>query len=128
MLKAQKALMKNLPVLMEKAGMSQTDLAHATGQHAPQINRYLRGKGGPPKLDKLEALAEALGVSIAALIGDDVPEPVKRENPVAEQRLEIARFALTDREDNDVRIVWDTLAHIFKDRAARKNKGGTQRA
>lgn len=59
--------------LLEQRGMSGRQLARATGISQPSLSRKLRGTA-PIDVDDLEAIAGALGVTVADLVtppGDD---------------------------------------------------------
>lgn len=62
-------ILKNL---MDKAGMTQTELAAKTGLSKPLISRYLAGKYAP-KQQNIYLLAKALNVSPEILLGWETP-------------------------------------------------------
>jgi len=53
---------------LDACGMRQVDLAEKTGIHPGTISNYIRGKY-EPKDDKLQIIADALGVSVSYLAG-----------------------------------------------------------
>lgn len=53
--------------LMEERGMSQAELARRSGITTSSLNRYLAGTDIPAS--KLKAMADALGVTVDAILG-----------------------------------------------------------
>jgi len=64
---------KRLKKAREAAGLSQEDLARRTATSVGAISKYERGKLGNPQSDRLLAMANVLGVSVDALIGNKQP-------------------------------------------------------
>lgn len=60
----------NLSVILKMKGIRQTDLAESTGIADATISRYVKGQM-EPRIDNLIAIAEALGVTVDYLIGND---------------------------------------------------------
>lgn len=56
-------LARRLRLTREKAGLGQDDLAQRAGCTRAQIWNLESGKGGGARLDTIESVAEALGVS-----------------------------------------------------------------
>jgi transcriptional regulator with XRE-family HTH domain len=70
-----KVFIKNVKSLMEGAGWTQVELAKRTKIARPNLSNVLTGKNSP-SLDTLSSIAEAFGVTIAALFAtDEKPEP-----------------------------------------------------
>jgi transcriptional regulator with XRE-family HTH domain len=61
---------KNIRFLRKRAGLTQTDLAQALGVKQQVVANYEKGEINP-EVAKLPTLAKALGVSIAALFGEE---------------------------------------------------------
>ncbi len=86
MSKYSKLLMKNVQILIKKAGWSQTELANRTGIARPNLNNYLNGKI-TPSVDSVGLIAEAFGVNVSELFNtDEVPEPRVEKLPEAIQK------------------------------------------
>ena len=64
-----------LVVLMNRKGMTQTDLAAKSGVRKSTINELVKGRSKEPTLTKAKALADALGITLQDFIdlmdGDD---------------------------------------------------------
>lgn len=73
-----------LKIAMAQSGMSQSALSEKSGCSKAAISQYLSGKN-TPNPDKINLLAEALGVQGEFLMGFDVP-PVK-EAPLNVNRI-----------------------------------------
>jgi transcriptional regulator with XRE-family HTH domain len=69
---ALESLAFRLPVLMERRGFSQKELSRRSSVSANNIKSAVDGSH-KPTLGKLLAIAAALGVSMDALFGDEVP-------------------------------------------------------
>lgn len=63
-----------LKCAMDKAGMKQAELAEKIGAPRSAISQYLSGKNAPSK-ERLQALADATGVSPGFLSGEEVLPP-----------------------------------------------------
>lgn len=63
---------ERLRIILEETGIRQTDLCEKTGIGKSAMSQYLHG-AFVPKQQKLNAIAEALGVSEGWLMGYDVP-------------------------------------------------------
>lgn len=66
----------------EHAGMTQSELAEATGVSLNSLNRYEKGQRSPGE-DIVSAIAKATGVPPTWLIDGDVPVPADKTNPPA---------------------------------------------
>lgn len=73
---------KRLLETIQKRQMTYGDLAAKTGIAKSAIQRYATGETKKIPLPRLEALADALGVSAAYLMGWDEPSPASRPLPV----------------------------------------------
>lgn len=90
MTKPSEAFGKNLKITL--GDRSQTWLAEETGTTPAMISDYVKGKTSP-NLKTAEKIADALGVSLAALIGDTPPKAIF---PAIERlRLEVIALALS---------------------------------
>lgn len=72
---------KRLLETIQKRQMTYGDLATKTGIAKSAIQRYATGETKKIPLPRLEALADALGVSAAYLMGWDEPSPASRPLP-----------------------------------------------
>lgn len=72
---------KRLLETIQKRQMTYGDLAAKTGIAKSAIQRYATGETKKIPLPRLEALADALGVSAAYLMGWDEPSPASRPLP-----------------------------------------------
>ena len=77
-----------LKYLLEQRGMSQSDLAREAGILRDRVSYYING--GMPRQEKLRAIAEALGVAPADLMGAD------KEDPVMPHSRDVPQFAVHD--------------------------------
>jgi transcriptional regulator with XRE-family HTH domain len=64
---AKRNIPANLSRLLEERGMSQAELAQATGDTTMRISYYVRGER-QPSAGALSRLAEALGVTMESLV------------------------------------------------------------
>jgi transcriptional regulator with XRE-family HTH domain len=58
-----------------KFGLTLAQVAERSGLSLPYVSNLERGRGNPT-LDALGALAEALDMSLSALVGEDVAQPL----------------------------------------------------
>lgn len=104
---------------MEKNGISQSKLGKMAGIAQPQISAYLTGKANPG-LDIVDAIAEALGLSVASLIGSERPALPVRAPTIEEKRL-TAISAILRLDRAALETVLDCLKPFMKG-AADKDK------
>ncbi len=52
-------------------GLSQADLAKASGVPVKTIQHWEQGSGGSPRLDAVVKIAQALGIKVSQLIGEE---------------------------------------------------------
>lgn len=71
---AKRNIPENLAMLLNERGMTQAELAHATGDTTMRISYYVRGER-QPSAGALSRLAKALHVSMESLV-----EPPKKKN------------------------------------------------
>jgi transcriptional regulator with XRE-family HTH domain len=88
-----KSLGPRIKKLREDAGLSQAKLANLAGLTQGQISNYESCKGDIT-LESAAHLAKALGVSVAALIGDEAPEAAPPRKPTPEEMAEAVLTAL----------------------------------
>ena len=83
---------ENIRALRAQRGMSQAELAERIGRKRSAVGNYESG-AREPDLDTLRALAEALNVSVAGLIGGDeeIPRPPVDLDPARRRLLDLAR-------------------------------------
>ena len=73
---------ENLSVILKMKNIRQTDLAESTGIADATISRYVKGQM-EPRIDNLIAIAEALGVTVDYLIGNDKSnDPQRKLHPI----------------------------------------------
>ncbi len=103
----------------KQAGMKQSELAEKLGVAVITIGQYERDKR-QPRLDQLEALAKALGVSTAFLTGEiktihiPMPEyPLPLDTPTPEQ---IGKMTRPEQEYYLLRLLADTAPDELKKR------------
>lgn len=96
--KAAETLGKRLKDILAAQGISQAELAARAGTTQAQISAYINQKGSPT-LESAERLAGALGVSIAALIGDEPPVIAPPSTSPEERRLEAIGMILSSKAD-----------------------------
>lgn len=65
---------ENVRKLMEESGMNQKQLSGKTGISEASLCRYLSGSL-QPRIDIVENIARAFGVSVSDLIGDEMKIP-----------------------------------------------------
>ena len=85
---------KRLLETIQKRQMTYGDLATKTGIAKSAIQRYATGETKKIPLPRLEALADALGVSAAYLMGWDEPSPASRPLPAGLLPIEKRRIPI----------------------------------
>ena len=86
-------LADNVRKYRRRAGMSQEELAHTAGVSPGTVRKA--EQGGTLRMETLHTLARALGVTTAALMASDAPEPVGRSEEPNRVNLIQLRAALT---------------------------------
>ncbi|MFJ8322772.1 helix-turn-helix domain-containing protein [Streptomyces anulatus] len=86
-------LADNVRKYRRRAGMSQEELAHAAGVSPGTVRKA--EQGGTLRMETLHTLARALGVTTAALMASDAPEPVGQTEEPNRVNLIQLRAALT---------------------------------
>jgi transcriptional regulator with XRE-family HTH domain len=71
---ALKAFRANVKAILARRGLSLRDAAEAAGMGYPYLHSILSGKSNP-SLMVAEKLANSLGVPLAELIQDKIPQP-----------------------------------------------------
>lgn len=56
---------------LERSGKSQADLSRALGVSRGTVSRWFKGEGEPETVERLKQLADELGTSLAALVGEE---------------------------------------------------------
>lgn len=101
-MKMRDILIERMKATMEKLDISAAELSRRTGIRSSSISDYLTGKYAP-KQDKIDLIAEALGVSPVWLMGwddenglkntirvfDATPEPDETENNAKNEELPV---------------------------------------
>jgi len=70
--------------LAESQNLTHAELAKRAGIVGPQMSHYLGGRNAPG-IDKLPAIAKALGISVSDLIGDEAPVSAPPRAPTPEE-------------------------------------------
>ena len=68
-----------LDAALKDSGKSQADLARALGVSRGTVSRWFKGEGEPETVDRLKQLANELGTSLAALVGEEDAAANERE-------------------------------------------------
>lgn len=68
-----------LQAALERSGKSQADLSRALGVSRGTVSRWFKGEGEPETVERLKQLAEELGTSLAALVGEEDAAVNERE-------------------------------------------------
>ena len=76
--------------LRESKNLTQKQLGEQIGISRPTINLWERGKIKPKKPETIEKLANALGVTVKDLIGDEVVS-VKKEKAAPKKKVTISK-------------------------------------
>ena len=79
-LKSVSAFSQNLARIRKQRGLSQADLAERAGLSRRMINHYETQAVQPP-IDKIEAIAEALGIKPSQLL-DPSPKTTEKDNAI----------------------------------------------
>jgi transcriptional regulator with XRE-family HTH domain len=79
-----------LRVLREQAGLSQRELARQIGERQSNVSFWER-TGLSPRSDKLVPMAQALGVAVEELLGQDKPR--RAGQPAGKARLVFERVS-----------------------------------
>lgn len=99
----------------KQAGMKQSDLAEKLGIATITIGQYERDKR-QPRLEQLEAIAKALGVSTAYLTGEiktlQIPMPEYPLHMPSEDQVD--QMAQTEKEYYRLRLLADTAPEALK--------------
>jgi transcriptional regulator with XRE-family HTH domain len=70
--KSQTILGKNIELLLAARGMSRSKLSYASEVHYHRIGMLIRGDTRDPQISTVQALADALGVTVDELITSPV--------------------------------------------------------
>lgn len=73
--KSPETLNRRLLRLREEYGLSQTQWAEALGVEQSQVSRWEKSARGEPEVSSLKNLGGHLGITVAAIIGDEQPKP-----------------------------------------------------
>lgn len=103
---------QRLNALLIEKGMKQADLAKLSGIRASSISDWLAGKYAP-KQDKIDALAKALNVSPAWLMG--YGEDEKHISPISSKKETSAAEALPPLSPRDERQIARDLEKMLAD-------------
>jgi transcriptional regulator with XRE-family HTH domain len=93
----------NLRAVMERQGISQSELARLLGIKSQAVNQWLKPAGTTPRGTRLHDIAEALGVELQELLGMS-PAPANKR-----ARLLVA----FDTMDEERRAALLTVAELF---------------
>ena len=86
--------------LRESKNLTQKQLGEQIGISRPTINLWERGKIKPKKPETIEKLANALGVTVKDLIGDEVVS-VKEKKAAPKKKATISKPKKAAQEDKD---------------------------
>lgn len=113
---------KNLKEIMQRRGVTPSELAVATGKKLQQISRYLTGKQIPER-PTLEKIAGVLNTTIGEILQEEknvtrAPSAAEIESLItlaqglgfSEDRLELARYALGANELDVAAIIREVRA------------------
>ena len=92
---------------MEQAGLTQKELAAATGLAQSTVSHYMRGARSAPRVEEVLALATYFKVSIEWLLGADAPPPAERPDPARDEldrRNAELRTVITNIEEQLTRL------------------------
>lgn len=115
-------LISNIRRLMADRQITQAYLAKESNIVTTQLNNYLTGRN-TPGLEPLEKIARALGVSVASLLGDEVPSPLPRSLSLEEMKLTAISAILAISDEATLKTILD----LFKPRlnsTPKQNKRG----
>jgi transcriptional regulator with XRE-family HTH domain len=70
--------------LREERSVTQSDWARAAGVHQSQVARWEKDSG-EPGIDSLRGMARHLGITLAALVGDEAPAFAPPRAPTPEE-------------------------------------------
>lgn len=85
MAKSLESLNQRLKRLRMEWGFSQTDWAKAAKVATSQVGRWESTGRGEPSIDSLRGIAALKGITLAALIGDEVPAFAPPRQPTPEE-------------------------------------------
>ncbi|WP_319460055.1 helix-turn-helix transcriptional regulator [Micromonospora sp. RTP1Z1] len=108
-------------------GMTDKDIARATGIGASTFHRWRRGQGRElPELEKVQAFCEGLGVSVVGAMTALGLNPAVRDNPQPEPPLppEIRKILRTLADPNVADSDKLVLREMLKMLAERAERGG----
>lgn len=118
-------IISNIKRISADRRISAAELGRLAGISVPQLHHYLNGRN-KPGIDKLEAIAKALGVGLDALLGTPPLADAPPRNPTPEElaafflegakidpkRKAICLLALTA-EPGDIEIIYNTALHTY---------------
>ena len=114
--------MNNLKIIRRAKGLSQKELAEKTGLTIRIISYYENEATSPP-IDKIEIIANALGITIADLLNDKVTKNIKTSFDNIDPRIlkKISKInSLPQKDQNTIWLFIDTV--IDKYELGQKNK------
>lgn len=100
----RKAFGERVKQLRKQKGWTQKVLGNMIGVTYTQLNKYEGGTNAPP-LDKLNALASALGASIDYLITGNVNDDMPIHNMHLIQRLQELESFNTDDQETVIKLI-----------------------
>lgn len=109
----------NIRHLMNLRGLNELTLASAAGIYQSWLTRYMKAKIAKPNMEKLSAVANALGVSLNQLMFSDLTQPgaVPPSQPTQLEKETIAAAVKLVKELEDVSPVRQDPS-TFSDRLA----------
>lgn len=111
---------KRIKQLRVKSELTPTELARRAGVSVPTITKLEDGSAQNPTLDNLRAIASALEVTIAYLIGEGhpIPENLRRlalKNGIPYKDLDPLLLMNFENKENTTEEEWKHLISSFKD-------------
>lgn len=103
-----------IKAFMKKNGITQIELSQKSNIPLQTLRKIFSGKTANPRIDTMQAIEKALGVS---------PEPQSTE--ITEERLQALGFdleAIKNLSDDDMRLIQSTLKTLVSELNERKKK------
>lgn len=105
------AIVEKIIEIMDWNGIKQKDLAKATGLSKSTISTYLRGVN-KISIENAQRIADALGVSLWALLNDE-PMAVKPEDISEEESELVGEYRMLSKRSRDlVKSTIETLSDL----------------
>lgn len=109
---AKKIFGQNLSYLLDRRGKNQIDVARDLDVATGTVSEWVRGKKYP-RVDKMQALSEYLGVRMSILIEQNGIDTFKREE-TEERLLRAFRNSSTDAQEYAIMILEKSASNNIK--------------